>query len=82
MFDFNYVQGYTAALLDVEHVIDYIQDDLKMHKRRMNAKTCKAIIRCMQQNRVALRENPDAFIRCNDNVEGGFELWEAYKRKT
>lgn len=81
LFGIEYVQGYTAALLDVLHVIEYIQGDLKDHKRRQSAKTYKALIQCMIDNRVTLRENPDAFIRCNEQVDGGFELWEAWKRK-
>lgn len=82
MFDFTYVQGYTAALLDVLDVFAYIQDDLKLHKRRQSAQTYKAIVQCILQNRAALRENPDTFIRCNDNIDGGFELWENWKRST
>jgi len=29
----------------------------------------------MLQNRVILREDPDAFIRCNNDVPGGFEVY-------
>lgn len=82
MFDPMYIQGYTAALLDVLDVFAYIQEDLKLHKRRQSAKTYQAIVQCMLQNRAALREDPDTFIRCNDNIEGGFELWGNYKRST
>lgn len=74
-FDIMYVQGYTAALQDVLSVLDYIQDDLKCHKRKQNAKTYKAILKCMLNGRAVLRENPDAFVRCNDNVDGGFEIY-------
>lgn len=76
MFGPLYVQGYTAALQDVRNVLTGIQDDLKRHKRRQSAKTYIEIIDCMIANRVELRENPKAFIRCNDNVPGGYELWE------
>ena len=82
MFDPRYIQGYTAALLDVLDVFEYVQDDLKLHKRRQNDKTYKAIVKCMLENRAALRENPDCFIRCNDKVDGGFELWESWKQNT
>jgi len=75
MFPFTYVQGYTAALQDVLKVIEDIQSDLKCHKRRQNAKTYKSIIECMIKNRVVLREEPDSFVRCNDNVDGGFEVY-------
>lgn len=75
MFDIVYVQGYTAALQDVIDTLDSIQDDLKRHKRKQNYKTYKAILKCMLENRAVLRENPDAFVRCNDNVDGGFEIF-------
>lgn len=75
IFDFLYVQGYTAALLDVLRVFDCIQLDLKIHKRKQNYKTYKGIVEAILSNRTILRENPDAFIRCNDNAENGFELW-------
>lgn len=75
MFPFTYVQGYTAALQDVLKIIESIQDDMKRHKRKQNIKTYKAIIECMIKNRVVLREEPGAFVRCNDNVDGGFEVY-------
>lgn len=75
MFDILYVQGYTAALLDVLKVFDYIQLDLKKHKKKQNYKTYKAIVETILSNRAILREDPTAFIRCNNNIENGFELW-------
>ena len=56
-------------------IITNIEEDLKSHKRRQNAKTFRALIRCMIENRTALREIPNAFIRCNNNAKDGFELW-------
>jgi len=75
MFGLEYVQGYTAALKDVCETIDQIQADLKIHKRKQNYKTYKAIIECMLENRVILRENPNAFIRCSDKEKSGFEIF-------
>ena len=75
MFPSTYVRGYTTALQDVLRTIEFIQSDLKYHKRRQNSKTYKAIIECMIKNRVILREEPRAFVRCNDNVDGGFEVY-------
>lgn len=75
MFDMLYVQGYTAALMDVLEVMENIQDDLKWHKRKQNYKTYKAIVGCMLHNRVILRENPTAFVRCSDNAKDGFEIY-------
>lgn len=75
MFGYEYVQGYTAALQDVLQTMRNIDYDLCCHKRRRTAKTYQAIIQTMIDNRVALREHPDAFIRCSDKASTGFELW-------
>lgn len=75
MFDILYIQGYTAALLDVLEVFNYIQSDLKKHKIKQNYETYKAIVETILSNRAILREDPNAFIRCNNNAENRFELW-------
>lgn len=75
MFDTLYVQGYTAALMDVLEVLDYIQRDMKFHKRKQNYKSYKAIVECMLENRAILREEPRAFVRCNDKVKNGYEIY-------
>lgn len=75
MFGLEYVQGYTAALQDTIAVIDLIQFDMKRHRRKQNYKSYRAILHCMLENRTILRENPDAFVRCNDSVEGGYEVY-------
>lgn len=72
-----YVQGYTAAIQDAIKVIEYIQSDLKCHHRKQNAKTYLAILRCMLKGRAMLRESSTAFVRCNDNVPDGFEIWDS-----
>lgn len=70
-----FVQGYTAALREVLDTIEGIQDDLKRHKRKQNSKTYTSIVRCMIESRTILREDPYAFIRCNDKAKGGFEVF-------
>lgn len=82
MFPTEYVQGYTAALQDVIDVFNYIDDDLKHHKRKRTAKTYQAIAKCMLDNRAILREEPNAFVRCNDKADGGFEVYVAKRRTT
>lgn len=76
-FSRDYIYGYTAALQDVLKTIssESFQHDLKRHKRKQNSKTYKAILECMIKNRAVLRESPDAFVRCNDKVDGGFEVY-------
>lgn len=72
MFGYPYVQGYLAALQDVLDTIEHIQYDLKGHKRKQNYKTYKAIIECMIKGRAIFREDPYAFVRCNDD---GYEIY-------
>ena len=72
-----YIQGYTAAIQDAIEVVEYIQKDLKIHKRKQNAKTYLAILRCMLKGRVLLRESSTAFVRCNDRAPDGFEIWDS-----
>ena len=72
-----YVQGYTAAIQDAIEVVEYIQKDLKIHKRKQNAKTYTAILKCMLKGRVLLRESSTAFVRCNDRTDDGFEIWDS-----
>lgn len=64
MFTPDYVQGYTAALLDVRDVFGSIKDDLKIH-----------IIDCIIKHRVILREIPGAFVRCTNSTKDGFEIY-------
>ena len=75
LFPFEYVQGYTAALQDVLSTIEYIQFYLKLHKRKQNAKTYINIVKCMLENRAIFREEPKAFVRCNDAAKDGFEVY-------
>ena len=72
-----YVQGYTAAIQDAIEVVSYIQQDLKSHGRKQNAKTYTAILKCMLKGRVLLRESSTAFVRCNDQDKDGFEIWDS-----
>ena len=67
--DHCYIQGYTAAIQDAIEVVDYIQTDLKRHGRKQNAKTYRAILKCMLKGRVLLRESHTAFV--------GFEIWDS-----
>ena len=75
LFGLQYVQGYTAALQDVLETFAALQDDMKQHKRKQNYKSYKAVVECMLKNRVILREEPYAFVRCNDKVDGGYEVY-------
>ena len=74
-FDPCYIQGYTAALMDVLKTFSEIQTDLKIHRRKQNFKTYSGIVECMLENRTILRETTDAFVRCTGDTKNGFEVW-------
>lgn len=72
----EYNQGYTAALLDVERLLeseDFILD-LKVHKKTMTKKNLINLLKCLLEGRAILRENPDAWVRCNNDSKYGFEI--------
>ena len=72
----GYSIGYTHGLMRVKQTLDMSMcDDLKRHGKRLTIKTLQAIINCMIENRETLRENPWAFVRCNDNAKNGFEVY-------
>lgn len=71
----EYIQGYTAAIRDIISTFDSMQSDLKEHGRMRNYKTYKALFEFILENRAALREHPNSFVRCNNKVKGGFEIY-------
>ena len=68
----GYYHGQTVGIQMARDIICSLEDDMKRHKMRWNRKTFEALFRCILDNRIELRENPDAFIRCTR--EKGFEL--------
>lgn len=82
-FGREYNQGYTAALLDIERLLtslDFLYD-LKAHKKSMTKSNLVNLIKCMIEGRSILRENPDAWVRCNNNSKYGFEICIGDMRK-
>lgn len=71
----DYNRGYTAALLKVKETLETIPFDMKHHKIPFNRKSVIAMVSSMIEGRMELRDNPDAFVRCNNSVEGGFEVY-------
>lgn len=71
--DFN--DGYRQALLDVQKVFLETQADLKYHKKTMTAKLAHSLIQTIIDNRMALRDNFQGFIRWN-NKEQCFEWFD------
>ena len=71
---YTYVQGYLQALIDVKDVFQYIDLDMRIHKRRRTAAEYQEIIDLMIQGRQILRERPEVFIRCKSG--GGYEFFD------
>ena len=77
----EYNRGYTKAIQDIIEVFEYIEDDLRHHKKRMNYKLANEILNVCLANRELLRERiGDGFIRYNSRL-GGFEYFEPVNRK-
>jgi len=46
-------------------VFDYVNNDLKCHKKRLNDKLAKELLKCILENRENIREDKNGFIRWN-----------------
>ena len=76
---YTYVQGYLQALMDVKDVFQYIDLDMRMHKRKRTAAEYQEIIDLMIQGRQILRERPEVFIRCKSG--GGYKFFDESKKE-
>ena len=71
--EWGYIRGYTDGLIKAREIINYICDDMKMHKRRITPKELDKVFDIAITGRAELRENPDAFVRC---IENGYEVFK------
>lgn len=71
----EYNDGYRKAIMDIMDVFDYIEFDLKYHKKPRNFKTAREILKCFLDNREIFREDHsiDYFMRWNCK-ENKFEV--------
>lgn len=75
--EFGYSHGFTDGLQMVHRLINEgFFEDMRRHKRKWTTKTFDSIMKVMIDNREILRECPDSFIRCNNEVVGGFEVFK------
>lgn len=61
----DFIRGYTKAIQDISEVFDYVNNDLKCHKKRLNDKLAKELLKCILENRENIREDKNGFIRWN-----------------
>lgn len=82
-FDGLYIQGYTAALQDLKQLFtsSSFNYDLKRHNRKKNQKEFEKLFNVLIKGRSILRENPDAFIRCNNDIPEGYEFFDGNRKK-
>lgn len=76
----EYIRGYTKAIMDITEVFRYIQPDLKYHHKNLNGKLAVELLQVFLENREALRDDWDGFIRCNGNTKE-FEFYSSRKEK-
>lgn len=76
--EFGYCNGYTRALLRLKELFDDgLKEDCRRHRKPFTAKTVREFIQCAIDNRVILRENTLAFIRCcGFGKECKFEVYD------
>ena len=68
----EYRAGYRKAIMDLQEIFTYIESDLKHSRKQFNGVRCRELLACCLDNRAALQDNPDGFIRWN-GVIGKFE---------
>ncbi len=61
----DYNRGYTKAIMDVTKVFEYVARDLSHHKMRLTNKLALRLFQVILENREAIREQRDGFIRWN-----------------
>lgn len=72
----DYVLGYMNALKMVVNTFsEEFEDDLKRHRIPRTFKTVRNLLKFILENRGVLREDNRSFVRCNNAVEGGFEIY-------
>lgn len=74
--DFN--RGYTKAIKDIIEVFNYVNDDLKFHKMRMNYSWAMKILDCCLNNREKLRDDLNGFVRIEKSENGKRDIVRYY----
>lgn len=71
----DYIRGYTKALMDVQEMFRYLQQDAAFRGKQMNWKKIDQLMKCVIANRDAMRENSKGFFRWN-KLHEKFEWFE------
>lgn len=81
MFDFNYVQGYTAALLDFRMALIDAEYDVRCDHKTMSKKLIERLLDFVINSRVILREDPCVKLAW-DATNQCFVMYNAATNKT
>lgn len=76
----DFIRGYTKAVQDIQEVFQYIQTDLKFHRKTLTSKLCSQLLACCLKNRERLRESLNGFIRWNTQKKD-FEFYEPERKR-
>lgn len=69
----GYIRGYSKAIVNIQEMIEYINNDLKYHHKRLNYKYLQKLLSCWLTNRHEYLDNSlnggDGFIRYNHKAD-------------
>ncbi len=78
----EYNRGYTRAIMDIINIVDYVNNDLLFHNKRLNYKLVKELLGIILQYRGELRDAEmglnAGFIRYNHKLKC-FEFFDKNK---
>ena len=55
----DYIKGYTKAVQDTIEVFEYIQPDLKYHRKNLNGKLSLMLLKAILKHREEIRERKE-----------------------
>ena len=62
----EFIRGYTKAIMDIQAIFEYVQLDMRWHKKNLSYKNAVKLLKCILNNRMYLREpENEGFIRYN-----------------
>lgn len=80
----EFIRGYTKAIMDIQEITRYINNELSSRHKQMNYKMIDLLLRCCLKNREKLRDSTagitDGFIRWNQD-KNDFEYFERNKHE-
>ncbi len=76
----DFIRGYTRAIQDVIDIFEYIEPDLKHHRKGMTRKLAIELLKVVLAERESIREQRSGFIRWNNTLKK-FEFFNGKEEK-